>query len=107
MACARCGSPMFPGGPPGGWCAPCERAYDAWSRRHAGDIVWAALAGTVMIVFSGMGLPLLGLSWLTAVSGVFAAFGTFAGLHRLNRRRRRRQYLRGGDVPRAYLPSKT
>jgi hypothetical protein len=119
MACPRCGDPdaeperASPDGPfglaTGGrrWCAACERAYDAWSRRHASDIVWEALAGTVVVVFAGMGLPLLGVPWLVAASGVFAGFGALVGLHRLNRRRRRRQYLQVGEVPRAYLPHRT
>jgi hypothetical protein len=105
MACARCGTSEIPS--ERAWCVACERAYDAWSRRYAGDVVWEVLAGTAVVAFAGMGLPLLGVSWLAAVSGVFAAFGTFAGLHRLNGRRRRRQYLRAGAMPRAYLPSKT
>ena len=45
--------------------------------------------------------------WLVAASAIFAGFGTIGGLHYLNQRRRRRQFLRTGDVPRAYLPSKT
>jgi hypothetical protein len=60
-----------------------------------------------VVAFAGMGLPLLGVSWLAAAVGVFGGFGTFAGLHRLNTGRRRRQYLRAGEVPRAYLPGKT
>lgn len=114
MACARCGNPdeTEPSAPEvpllslargRTWCPTCERAYDAWSRRHASDIVWEALAGTVIVLFAGMGLPLLGVSWLVAATGVFAGFGTMIGLHRVNARRRRRQYLRG-EVPRAYLP---
>ena len=105
MACARCGSPDTPSDR--GFCTACERAYDAWSRRYAGDVVWEVLSGTAIVAFTAMVLPLLGVSPIIAVSGVFAAFGTFLGLHRLNGRRRRRQYLRGGSVPRAYLPSRT
>jgi hypothetical protein len=105
MACARCGSPDAPS--ERRWCATCERAFDAWSRRYASDVVWEVLAGTAIVAFVGMGLPLLGLDSLIAATGVFGAFGTFVGLHRLNGRRRRRQYLRGGAVPRAYLPGKT
>jgi hypothetical protein len=105
MACARCGNPDE--GDDRRWCAACEAAYDGWSRRYAADIVWAALTGTVVVVFAGMGLPLLGVSWLAAVTGVFAGFGAFLGLHRLNGRRRRRQFLAGGPVPRAYLPGKS
>jgi hypothetical protein len=104
MACARCGNPDPETGRR--WCAACERAYDAWSRRYASDVVWAALSGTVIVAFAGMGLPLLGVSWLAAAGGVFAGFGAFVGLHRLNARRRRRQYLKAGGMPRAYLPGK-
>jgi hypothetical protein len=105
MACARCGNPELE--IRRRWCAACERAYDGWSRRYAGDVVWEVLAGTVAVTAIGMGLPLLGVSWLAAVAGVFAGFGAFAGLHRLNGRRRRRQYLRGGEMPRAYLLDRT
>ena len=118
MPCERCGDPEAepergPDGPFGAvagsprWCPACERAYDAWSRRYASDIVWEALAGTVVVVFAGMGLPLLGVPWLAAASGVFAGFGALVGLHRLNRRRRRRQYLQTVAMPRAYLPDRT
>jgi len=105
MACPRCGETDTTA--PDRWCKPCELAYDAWSRRHATEIVWEALAGTAVVVFAGMGLPLLGVSWLFAAIGVFAGFGTFIGLHRLNGRRHRREYLTAGEVPRAYLPDKT
>ena len=104
MACPRCGDPTPDTGRR--WCASCELSYDAWSRRYASDVVWEALAGTVVVAFAGMGLPLLGVSWLAAATGVFAGFGAFIGLHRLNTRRRRRQYLRAGEMPRAYLPGK-
>ena len=104
MACARCGNLELETGRR--WCAACERGYDAWSRRHASDIAWAALSGTVVVAFAGMVLPLLGVSWLAAVAGVFGGFGAFVGLYRLNARRRRRQYLRSGGVPRAYLPDR-
>jgi hypothetical protein len=118
MACPRCGDPdLEPEGAPDGplgfttggrpWCAACEHAYDAWSRRYAADIVWEVLAGTAIVAFAGMGLPLLGVPWLVAATGVFAGFGALIGLHRLNRRRRRRQYLRAGGMPRAYLPDRT
>jgi hypothetical protein len=105
MACARCGNPDFDD--EHRWCAACEGAYDTWSRRYAADVVWAVLSGTVIVTFAGMGLPLLGVSWLAAVSGVFAGFGAFIGLHRLSVRRRRRQFLQGGSMPRAYLPDRT
>jgi len=105
MACARCAHPEPESGRR--WCAACERAYDGWSRRHASDIVWELLSGTVVVTAIGMGLPLLGVTSLAAVTGVFAGFGTFLGLRRLNRGRRRRQYLRAGGMPRAYLPDRT
>ncbi len=105
MACPRCGDPAPETGPR--WGASRERDYASWSRRFPSDVVWEALAGTVVVAFAGMGLPLLGVSWLAAAAGVFAGFGAFLGLHRLNGRRRRRQYLRAGAVPRAYLPGKT
>src|SRR4051812_10049662 len=105
MACARCGTAEPEG--KRRWCAACERAYDGWSRRYASDVVWEVLSGTAVVTLIGMGLPLLGVPWLAATAGVFAGFGAFAGLHRLNGRRRRRQYLRGGEVPRAYLMHRT
>jgi hypothetical protein len=119
MACERCGDPDFDLGraPDGGplaivagarrWCAACERDYDGWSRRYASDVVWEVLSGTAVVVFAGMGLPLLGVSWLVAATGIFAGFGAFIGLHRLNARRRRRQYLGAPQMPRAYLPDRT
>lgn len=106
MTCARCGQ-SDPDAPPGRWCKACERAYDGWSRQYAADILWSVLAGTAVVLFAGVGLPLLGLDWLLAATGVFAGFGTFVGLFRLNARRRRRQFLTAGPVPRAYLPGKT
>ena len=105
MACARCGDPDPDAAPPR-WCKACELAYDGWSRRYAADIVWSTLPAMAIVAFAGMGLPLLGASWLLAATGVFAGFGTLVGLHRLHRRRRRRQFLEIGEVPRAYLPSK-
>lgn len=101
MTCTRCETGTAG---PSGWCKPCEVTYDAWSRQYAADIVWQVLAGTVVVVGFGMGLPLLGVSWLVAALGVFAGFGTLVGLHRLNRRRRRRQFLTA-NLPRMYLPS--
>lgn len=89
-----------------GWCRDCELAYDTWVRRHASDIVVPVLSGMVVLTGVAMGLPLLGFGGLIAVAGVFAGFGTLAGLHRLSQRRRRRQFL-AGTLPRAYLPSKT
>jgi hypothetical protein len=106
MACPRCGDPDHD--PLRRlWCVDCELSYDVWSRRHASDIAWEALAGMVVVASVGVGLPLLGVSWVAAVMGIFAGFGTILGLHRLNGRRRRRQYLRSGDMPRAYLPGRT
>lgn len=118
MTCVRCGSDSKPGDAAGArdpldsrrptpWCKSCELHYDAWSRQHASDIVWEVLAAGLIVGFAGMGLPLLGVSWLAAATGIFAGFGTLIGLHRFNRRRRRRQYLSSGGVPRAYLPSKS
>ena len=85
------------------WCVECERDYDTWSRRHAGDIVWQALGGMVMVMTLGVILPALGAPWLLALSGIFAGFGTIVGLNRWNRRRRRGQVRAGAAVPRAYL----
>ncbi|MGN6108718.1 MAG: hypothetical protein ACTHU0_26670 [Kofleriaceae bacterium] len=103
MACPRCARDTEDAA----WCGPCELAFDGWSRRHAGDLVWEVLPAMFLVAVAGMGLPLLGASWLVAVAGVFAGFGSFAGMHALNRRRRRRQFLRGGAMPRAYLPEKS
>jgi len=101
MQCARCEAEIDDDRR---WCPPCEVEYDAWSRRHATDIMWSALGGTVVVLAAGMLVPALGVSWLFALSGVFLGFGTIVGSYRLNRRRRRAQFLRGGSVPRAYLP---
>lgn len=104
MQCARCHAEIDD---PRRWCAICERDYDIWSRRHAGDIVWSALGGMVVMLTAGMLVPALGAPWLFALSGVFAGFGTILGIHRFNRQRRRRQFLGGAAVPRAYLPDTT
>lgn len=85
------------------WCKECEHLYDGWSRRHASDIVWQALIGTVIVSGIGIGLPLLGVGKLVAVAGAFGGFGSIYGLSRLTRRRRRRQFLQA-PLPRAYLP---
>jgi hypothetical protein len=99
--CARCSGESE--SPTAKWCAECEKLYDSWSRRHAGDIVWQALIGTVIVSGVGIGLPLLGVGKLIAAVGAFAGFGTIFGLSRLTRRRRRRQFLQA-PLPRAYLP---
>lgn len=106
MACVRCHGDD-PGPKVGArWCAACERAYDSWARRHASDIIWPVLAGMVIVSAVGLGLPLLGAGYLAATGGVFAGFGTFLGLSRLNARRRRKQFQLA-SLPRAYLPTKT
>jgi len=101
MACARCDAELDD---ERRWCVDCERDYDTWSRRNASDIIWSTLGGMVVIVTAAMVVPLLGVPWLFATTGVFAGFGTLLGLHRWNRRRRRGQFLRGAAIPRAYLP---
>lgn len=98
--CPRCKTAS----PDDRWCVECERAYDTWSRRHASDIIWSLLAGMVIVSTTAIALPLLGLDWIIAATGVFTGFGTLYGLHRVNRRRRRRQFLAGAAMPRAYLP---
>lgn len=85
------------------WCTDCERLYDRWSRRHATDIVWQALVGSVIVGAIGLGLPYLGVGTLVAAVGAFAGFGAMYGLARVTRRRRRRQFL-AAALPRAYLP---
>lgn len=95
--------PMSFGVPAPTWCRDCELLYDTWVRRHATDIMWQALIGTVVIAAVGLGLPLLGVGpWIEGV-GAFAGFGTLFGLSRMTRRRRRRQFLQA-PLPRAYLP---
>lgn len=101
MPCARCAAEIEV--PPNKWCKDCEGNYDQWVRRHASDIVWQALSGTVVVSALGLGLPLLGVGSLVAAVGAFAGFGTIFGLSRLTRRRRRRQFLLA-PLPRAYLP---
>lgn len=85
------------------WCAGCERDYDAWSRRHATDVMWCALSGTIVVAAIALGIPLLGAPMLVATAGIFAGFATVFAVHRWNRRRRRAQFLRQGGLPRAYL----
>ena len=100
MKCDRCGAEAATRT----FCKECEQLYDRWSRRHASDIVWQALAGGLVIASIGVGLPLLGIGWLVASCGAFAGFGTLLGLSRLTRRRRRRQFVLT-SLPRAYLPA--
>ena len=100
--CPRCAAALDAA--PTKWCKDCERLYDSWVRGHASDIVWQALAGTVVVSALALGLPLLGLGPLSAALGAFAGFGTLFGLSRLTRRRRRRQFLQA-PLPRAYLPA--
>ncbi len=106
MSCPRCQESAPAADASGGprWCAACERAYDAWSRRHASDIIGPALVGMVLISVVGLGLPLLGAGYLAGTAGVFAGFGALVGLQRLNRRRRRKQFELA-SLPRAYLPA--
>ena len=99
--CARCSGESDPGAK---WCKDCELLYDRWVRRHATDIVWQALSGTVIVSAVGLGLPLLGFGSLIAATGALAGFGTIFGLSRLTRRRRRKQFLQA-PLPRAYLPA--
>ncbi len=101
MTCPRCAGDSA--APIDSWCKDCERLYDRWVRRHASDIAWQVLMGTVVVTFFGLGLPLLGAGSLVAAAGAFAGFGTVFGLARLTRRRRRRQFLQA-PLPRAYLP---
>ena len=101
VTCTRC-SAVLPEMATG-WCKDCERQYDGWVRRHANDIVWHALSGTLIVTSVAVGLPLLGIGKLVAALGVFAGFGTMYGLARMTRRRRRKQFMRAA-LPRAYLP---
>jgi hypothetical protein len=101
MSCPRCHAAT--GASASTWCKDCERLYDRWVRRHANDIVWQALVGTVIVSAVGLGLPVLGVGTLVAAGGAFAGFGAILGLARLTRRRRRRQFLQA-PLPRAYLP---
>ena len=100
ITCTRCNSTEVT---PSGWCGACEASYDAWSRRHASDILFAAFGGAAVIMTVGVALPLLGVGWLVAASGAVTAGVTILGIHRLARRRRRRQFLVAG-IPKAYLP---
>ncbi|HEX4423724.1 MAG TPA: hypothetical protein VH165_37695 [Kofleriaceae bacterium] len=89
-----------------GWCRNCERAFGIWGRRYATDIVSTVLAGMTIMLLGGMGLPLLGFSWVFSATSVFLSFGTMLGLYQFHDRRRRRQFLHA-RLPRAYLTSKT
>jgi hypothetical protein len=89
-----------------GWCRDCERAFGIWGRRYASDIIWTVLAGMGIVLVGGMGLPLLGFSWLLSATSIFVSFGAMVGLYRYYDRRRRRQFLHE-RLPRAYLPSRT
>jgi DNA-binding helix-hairpin-helix protein with protein kinase domain len=100
MACKRCGTDIDDATK---WCTDCERAYDTWSRRHASDIIWSLLAGGLIVSTTAVVLPMLGVDWIIAATGVFTGFGTLVGVHRMTRRRRRRQFLAGAAMPRAYL----
>ena len=102
MSCPRCAGTLAQGDAT--WCKDCEQLYDRWVRRHASDIVWQALSGTVVVSAIALGLPLLGVGPLIAAIGACAGFGTILGLSRLTRRRRRRQFL-DAPLPRAYLPA--
>jgi len=90
-------------GPNRRWCASCERGYDEWIRQHASDIIAPTLLAGSIVIAVGLGLPLLGVGWLVAATGVFAGFGAMYGSFRLLRRKRRRQFLEA-SLPRAYLP---
>ena len=115
MTCPRCGrEPAEPSAPAWralrssvGWCSDCERAYDAWVRRHAADIIWSVMGGGLVVLMLGVGLPLLGLDVLVGASAAFAGFGTIYGVQQLGQRRRRRQFLAGIALPRAYLTEKS
>lgn len=106
MACSRCATPTDEQRPRR-WCATCELDYDTWSRRHATDIVWSTLSGTVVVLAVAVGIPLLGVPWVVATAGIVAGAGTIVGVYRWNWRRRRAQFLAGAAVPRAYLTDKT
>ena len=100
-SCSRCRAATD--APASKWCKDCERLYDGWVRRHASDIVWQTLVGTVIVSTVGLGLPVLGVGTLVAAVGAFAGFGAIFGLSRLTRRKRRREFL-ATALPRAYLP---
>ena len=99
MTCERCGAAEVTAT---GWCAACEEQHDAWSQRHAADIIWQAFTGAIVAMIVGLGAPLLGLSPIIGIFGVLAGVGTFLGVRRLTTRRRRRAFATG-NLPRAYL----
>jgi hypothetical protein len=99
--CERCGKESKKGK----WCPTCEREYDTWVRKHATDIIWIVLGGGVVLGAAGILVPLIGLPPVVAICGAFLGWGTILGAGRLNARRRRLQFLRGADLPRAYLPA--
>lgn len=101
MTCVRCESADVT---KTGWCQPCELAYDAWSRRHASDIIVQVLGGAAVVMAVGVGMPLLGISWLVATTAAAAGWSVIFGTHRAMRYHRRRQFL-AGSIPRAYLPA--
>ena len=100
MSCGRCRAAVVTRTK---WCDDCERAFDTWNRRNATDIVVSVLGGMLVMLAVGVGLPLLGLSWIVATTGAFGGFGMVYGSQRLLGRKRRRQFLVGA-IPRAYLP---
>lgn len=89
-----------------GWCRDCERAYGIWGRRYTRDIVSTVFVGMAIVLVGGMGLPLLGFSWVLSATSIFVSFATMLGLYQFHDKRRRRQFLHE-RLPRAYLPAKT
>jgi hypothetical protein len=104
MSCAHCheDKPLDASG----FCTERALQFDGWKRQYASDIVPGALGAMVIVLGFGLGIPILGASYLLALGGVFAGFGVFVGSARWNGRRRRRQFL-STSLPRAYLPTKT
>ncbi len=105
MSCARCKADSELDRH--GMCAACAREYDGWIRQYASDIVPPAIAAMVIVLGVGVLVPVLGVTPLVALGGVFAGFGTLVGVFRLGRRKRRQQFLGTSALPRAYLPTKT
>ena len=73
-------------------------------RQHATDIMWVVLGGGIVLGAAAL-MPVMGFSPIFALCGGFLGWGTILTASRLNARRRRQQFLRGGDLPRAYLPA--